>query len=117
MTLSNVVNVGGGAHNTLWNHIKADVTGLTFRAARPEVNAARGAALAAGIAVGAVDLQENGWFAADYLGSRAFVPDSTSHDAYAPYRANYAALVEQLLPVYQTLQRLRQVEPARRAKP
>lgn len=108
VVLSSVVNVGGGAQNALWNQIKADVTGLTFRTAKQEVNAARGAALAAGIAVGAVDLARHDWFAADYLGARAFTPDPESHTAYGPYRDGYAALTEHLLPIYRSLQHLRQ---------
>jgi xylulokinase len=106
--LSRVVNVGGGAQNALWNQIKADVTGLTLGTAQPEVNAARGAALAAGIAVGAVDRSAPSWFADDYLGARTFAPDPGRHDLYQPYAEAYGALVEQLIPLYRRLEALRQ---------
>jgi len=78
VTLSSVVNVGGGARNALWNQIKADVTGLALRTAPPEVNAARGAALAAGIAVGAINPEHHDWFAPDYLGTPVFTAEPAS---------------------------------------
>jgi xylulokinase len=106
--LSRVVNVGGGAQSTLWNQIKADVTGLTFRTARPEVNAARGAALAAGIAAGAIDRDRHAWFDPAYLGTRAFAPDEARFAAYRPFAESYSDLIDQLLPVYRRLQQLRQ---------
>ncbi len=105
--LSTVVNVGGGAQNALWNQIKADVTGLTLRTAQAEVNAARGAALAAGIATGTVDLGTNDWFAPAYLGAQMFSPDGDSERRYAAWSASYGIPVEQLLPVFRELQSLR----------
>jgi xylulokinase len=111
VALSTVVNVGGGAQNGLLNQIKADVTGLIFRTARPEVNAARGAALAAGIAVGVIDLDRHGWFAPDYLGTRAFRGEASRFNHYRPFAESYAGLVEHLLPVYRTLQQLRPTGP------
>ena len=106
--LESVVNVGGGAQNALWNQIKADVTGLIFRTAREDVNAARGAALAAGIAAGAVDLAAHDWFAPDTLGVRTAVPDVRTHAAYRPLAESYDGLVEQLIPIYRKLKSLRQ---------
>lgn len=114
LALKNVVNVGGGAQSRLWNQIKADVTGLTLRTARPEINAARGAALAAGIATGAIDRKDKSWFAADYLEAQIFRPDEGQHERYALYRDAYGNLTEQLLPVYRTLQRLRQNPSSKR---
>lgn len=108
VSLSTVVNVGGGARNALWNRIKADVSGLSLWTAQSQVNAARGAALAAGIAVGAVGLAETKWFSPEYLAVDRFDPDGAGHTAYAPYSASYQSLTEQLLPVYRTLQKLRQ---------
>lgn len=108
VALQGVVNIGGGAQNALWNQIKADVTGLTFRIARDEVNAARGAALAAGIAAGVIDQNAHDWFAADYLGARTSVPDVESHATYRPLAESYEALVDELIPIYRRLQSLRQ---------
>lgn len=114
LMLSSVVNVGGGAQSALWNQIKADVTGLTLRIAAPEINAARGAALAAGIAAGAIDRKDKSWFASAYLESQTFTPDPARHRLYAPYRDTYARLTDQLLPVYRTLHELRQNQPSQR---
>ena len=108
VTLDSVVNVGGGAQNALWNQIKTDVTGLPFRTARDEVNAARGAALAAGIAAGAIDRTRHGWFAPAYLGARTSVPDAATYATYRPLAETYDELVEQLLPVFRKLKILRQ---------
>lgn len=108
LSLSTIVNVGGGAQSALWNQIKADVTGLAMHIATPEINAARGAALAAGIAAGAIDRGNRDWFAPKYLEAQTFTPDSGRHRLYAPYRDSYARLTDQLLPVYRTLQQLRQ---------
>lgn len=108
VTLSTVVNVGGGAQNLLWNQIKADATGLSFRTARPEVNAARGAALAAAIAVGEAGLDDHGWFGGDMLGSRTIAPDPARQAIYAPWRDSYLELTDQLLPIYRRLAALRQ---------
>ena len=107
VTLDSVVNVGGGAQNALWNQIKTDVTGLPFRTARDEVNAARGAALAAGIAAGAIDRTRHGWFAPAYLGARTSVPDAATYATYRPLAETYDELVEQLLPVFRKLKILR----------
>lgn len=114
LELSSVVNVGGGAQSALWNQIKADVTGLTLRIAALEINAARGAALAAGIAAGAIARNARGWFSAEYLEAQIFRPDPARHQLYAPYRETYSRLTEQLLPVYRTLQQLRQNQPSQR---
>jgi len=108
LRLSTVVNVGGGAQNALWNQIKADVTGLTLRTAQPEVNAARGAALAAGVATGTVDLWTNDWFAPAYLGAQMFSADAGSAERYAAWSDSYGRLIDQLLPVFRDLQTLRQ---------
>jgi xylulokinase len=108
VALANVVNVGGGAQNALWNQIKADVTGLTFGTARDEVNAARGAALAAGIAAGVIDRAGHDWFAPDYLGGRTSVPDAATYGTYRPLAESYDALVEELVPIYRRLASLRQ---------
>jgi sugar (pentulose or hexulose) kinase len=107
VTLGGVVNVGGGAQNALWNQIKADVTGLTFRTARDEVNAARGAALAAGIAAGAIDRASHHWFAPDYLGTKTAAPDRATYATYQPLAESYDGLVEQLIPIYRKLKSLR----------
>jgi xylulokinase len=112
VTPGSVVNVGGGAQNTLWNQIKADVTGLTFSSARDEVNAARGAALAAGIAAGAIPREGHGWFAPDYLGAKTAKPDDATHAIYRPLADSYDGLVEQLIPVYRTLTSLRPTHQA-----
>lgn len=108
-----VVNVGGGAQSALWNQIKADVTGLGFRTAMPEVNAARGAAMAAAVAIGAIGFDDPGWLSPDYLGARSFFPEEQAQRAYAPYREAYVALTDQLLPTYRVLRALRQHEPAK----
>lgn len=107
VALDSVVNVGGGAQNALWNQIKADVTGLTFRTARDEVNAARGAALAAGIAAGAVPRDDHGWFAPHYLGAKTASPDPVAYAAYRPFAESYDDIFEQLIPIYRRLKRLR----------
>jgi xylulokinase len=101
------VGVGGGSQNMLWNQIKADVTGLTFHTAREEVNAARGAALAAAIAAGVVDPTRHDWFAPDYLAARSAEPDPATHAIYRPLAESYGQLVEQLIPIYRKLARLR----------
>lgn len=113
VTPAEVVNVGGGAQSALWNQIKADVTGLSFRTALPDVNAARGAALAAAVAIGAVAVDDAGWLSPEYLGARRFSPAPGAVEAYAPFRTAYAALTEQLLPIYRTLEGLRHPEPTK----
>lgn len=107
VALESVVNVGGGAQNALWNQIKADVTGLVFRTARDVVNAARGAALAAGIAAGVIDRTDHGWFAPDYLGAKTAAPDAATYDAYRPFAESYDEIVERLIPIYRKLRSLR----------
>jgi xylulokinase len=107
VALESVVNVGGGAQNALWNQIKADVTGLTFRTARDEVNAARGAALAAGVAAGVVLRDGHNWFAPDYLGAKTATPEAATYAKYRPLAENYDEVVEQLIPIYRKLRRLR----------
>ena len=107
VTPGKVVNVGGGAQNVLWNQIKADVTGLSLSTAGEEVNAARGAALAAGIAAGVIDRDTHGWFAEGHLGARTAAPDPATHATYRPLAEAYGPLVEQLVPIYRTLKSLR----------
>ena len=110
VTPDQVVNVGGGAQSALWNQIKADVTGLRFRTARPEVNAARGAALAAAVGIGAIAVDDACWLSPDHLGVRTFSPDPAKQAAYVPWREAYAAVTDQLTPVYRILHGLRPSE-------
>ncbi len=107
VALESVVNVGGGAQNALWNQIKANVTGLTFRTARDEVNAARGAALVAGVAAGVVPPEGHEWFAPNYLGSKTASPDPAAYAAYRPLAESYDDIFEQLIPIYRRLRSLR----------
>ncbi len=74
------------------------MTGLTLHTARDEVNAARGAALAAGIAAQVIDRSAHAWFAADHLAARTAAPEAATYAAYRPLAESYDALVEQLIP-------------------
>lgn len=103
LAFARATNVGGGAQSALWNQIKADVTGIEFDAARPEVNASRGAALVAAAGIGAVALDDAGWMAPEHLSVRRFVPEPGRRAAYDFYRREYAALFGRLAPTYDAL--------------
>ena len=77
--------LGGGASSDLWCQIHADVLGRPVeRVADPMTAQLRGAALAAGVALGRLD-----WEELDALVEvdRTFVPDSRRHTAYAAVTA------------------------------
>lgn len=103
LTFAQATNVGGGAQSALWNQIKADVTGIAFDAARPEVNASRGAALVAAAGIGAVTLDDAGWMSPRHLSVRRFVPEAGRRAAYDFYSREYAALFARLAPTYDAL--------------
>ena len=106
VALERIINIGGGAQSPLWSQIKADVTGIAFSSARPDVNASRGAALIAATAIGAVEITDPRWFAAEHLAVRSFAPDPSRHAVYRGYSDAYATLFKRLAPVYATLARL-----------
>jgi xylulokinase len=88
---------GGGAQSPFWMQLKADLTGLPFEVvAEPEAGAL-GAAILAGVADGTYRSVEQ---AVDAIGVevRRYDPDAGRAARYARRRAEYAELVEMLLP-------------------
>jgi len=89
-----LIVVGGAAHSDLWMQIIADITGYPVLTIEQEVEAAMGAALLAGLAVGVVDREQaaRGWVT---LRERA-VPQADTRALYqhqfALYKGLYPAL-------------------------
>ena len=71
--------VGGGARNSLWTQIKADITGKRYRKAAEVESASRGAAMLAAVGLGAHD---DVWAASVAIGSPESEPvEPTAHPA------------------------------------
>ena len=88
---------GGGAASPLWMTIKANVTGCAMSAVRAERATVRGAAMLAGVGVGAVP----GWNAWKRPASgRRFEPDPALRKRYERGYERYRALIEAMIPVY-----------------
>ena len=88
---------GGGAASPLWMTIKANVTGCAMSAVRAERATVRGAAMLAGVGVGAVP----GWNAWKRPASgRRFEPDPALRKRYECGYERYRALIEAMIPVY-----------------
>ncbi|MFP4248521.1 MAG: FGGY family carbohydrate kinase [Armatimonadota bacterium] len=88
--------VGGGAKNALWNHIRADVTGLPVTTIGNEEATVAGAAIFAFIGAGVFGSVEDGQSAAE-LGQRTIEPSEQSsayEELYAAYRSLPQALEE-----------------------
>ncbi|NIM75396.1 MAG: hypothetical protein GTO21_01605 [Armatimonadetes bacterium] len=91
--LERMRSVGGGARSELWNQLKADVTGLPVEVPKVREATACGAALLAGIAVGAF---ENWQEAAGLIpAEKSFSPDAGRH---AEYRKRLESVYSRLYP-------------------
>ncbi len=88
---------GGGAASELWTAIKANVTGCDIYAERASQATVRGAALLAGMGVGAV----KAWNAWKTPGTgRHFTPDARLKEQYDRGYARYRQLIDVMMPVY-----------------
>jgi xylulokinase len=81
--------IGGGARNSLWNQIKADVLGVPFQRLQRGEFATWGCALIAGYAVGLYRDLANAAEAASGQDGEPFHPDSQVHTVYQPLIENY----------------------------
>ena len=80
-----VLAVGGGARSALWNQIKADVVGASWRVPDRQDGAILANAALAAQAVGEID--DLGATVASWVGEgRAWAPDTPRHRAYAAVR-------------------------------
>jgi len=95
--------IGGGAVSDLWCQLHADVMGRRIeRVAEPTTAQLRGAALTAGMAVGALTLQD----AADAVAvERTFVPDERAQAAYEPIYAQFRTLYKRQKSLFAALNR------------
>jgi xylulokinase len=90
--------VGGGARSRLWNQLRADITGLPVEVPKVREATACGAALLAGIAVGAF----KHWQQAARLipAEQTFLPDPARH---ADYRRRLDSTYSRLYPALKAL--------------
>lgn len=95
--------IGGGAVSDLWCQVHADVLGRRVeRVADPMTAQLRGAALVAGMAIGALTVDE----AADAVRvDRTFVPDEGARAAYEPIYAQFTTLYRRQKGLFAALNR------------
>jgi xylulokinase len=95
--------IGGGAVSDLWCQVHADIMGRRVeRVAEPMTAQLRGAALVAGMAVGALTVGE----AADAVRvERTFVPDEGARAAYEPIYAQFRTLYRRQKGLFAALNR------------
>lgn len=95
--------LGGGAKASLWNQIKADVTGLEIEVPRVTEAASLGAAILAGCAAG---LYRDPLETAKQLNpvARRYSADPGRHETYQAIRRRYEALYEAVKPLYGALE-------------
>jgi xylulokinase len=98
--------IGGGAQSMVWNQIKADVLGLTYRRLHAADRASMGCAIMAGHAIGLYpDMASTARQFAQTI--ELIEPDLERHNSYQPYVNAYGHLLEQLQEPYTTLADLR----------
>jgi xylulokinase len=104
---------GGGARSELWASIFADAFGRPFRRLATEEQAALGACLLAGAAVGAFEVAEaaRSWVRLGPL----IEPDPGRHARYLALRAPFAAAYRGLRPSFDRLARGGDARPGRKA--
>jgi xylulokinase len=82
--------VGGGARSAVWNRIKADVLGVTYRPLARADLATWGTAIVAGHGVGLIpDMAAAASSGADTAEHAAVAPDPAAHEAYGPITRTY----------------------------
>ena len=88
--------IGGGAHDTLWNGMKASILGLPYVRLRRESFSCWGSALVAAAAAGAVDDLGSAALATTSEGDRV-EPDTSLQLAYSQQKRDYRAVVDLLV--------------------
>ena len=95
ISLREIRALGGGARSSLWNQIKADVTGVSYLALESDESACLGAAILAGMGTGIwTDVQEA---CSGVVKIRErFLPDPGKTMLYDPVYARYLSLYDHL---------------------
>jgi xylulokinase len=95
ISVNEIRALGGGARSSLWNHIKADVTGVPYITLESAESACLGAAILAGIGCGT-------WTDIGQACSRVvkvkdkFLPDPAKSAVYDPVYSRYISLYDHL---------------------
>jgi xylulokinase len=95
LAYDDALNIGGGARSAVFRQIKADVLGLDYRCLDRDEFGTLGSAIVAGHAVGLFgDMAAT---ASSWSSPREgrIIPHGATRDAYAPYVALYARLLEE----------------------
>ena len=91
--------LGGGAKSSLWNQIKADLTGKTVITTKNSEAACLGAAMLAGTAIGMFRSVEDASNTMVTIKDK-YHPNSNNHDAYRKTYDNYVSLYDSLCDVF-----------------
>ena len=95
---------GGGSRSGLWNQIKADVTGRAVRSTKILETGCLGAAILAGIGVGAYSSLREAVGSTVSVGER-FQPDNRNHELYSTLFRTYKETYDQLRDTFTRLSR------------
>lgn len=89
-----LISLGGGAKSSIWNQVKADITGKIVSILQVEEAALLGAAMLGGLACGILNSLEHSAV------SRSFTPNRDNHDAYEVGYQRYCKLYDCLRPLF-----------------
>ncbi len=97
--IGSIISMGGGAKSSLWNQIKADITGLELLIPENTETALLGAAIIAGMGIG---LYENLETATSKVVSieKKYLPDSKNKSIYDIAYKNYVGLYEKIKDIF-----------------
>lgn len=103
MPVSRVIAIGGGAKSSLFNSIKADVTGIPYAPQGDGDTATWGSAVVAGYGAGVYDDIHSAVSAAIASGGGIVQPNMENHRLYAGRVAAYESLFEPLHRLYSNI--------------
>jgi xylulokinase len=101
--LQEVVSVGGSAASELWAEIKAAVLGVPCVRMGPALEASRGAAMIAAVAIGAVSWDDAGWCDRARLAVGRHEPDERAARAYSDVAVRHRLVLEALASAFRVL--------------
>ncbi|MBN2557669.1 MAG: hypothetical protein JXB33_02815, partial [Clostridia bacterium] len=109
-TIDNIYCAGGGSRGSLWQQIKADVTGKNVITAEIDEATSQGAAILAGCGIGLFTDADDGARRIFRRGT-VYVPDLENHELYKPMLEIYKDLHDRLQDINHRLDYLQRKEP------
>ncbi|GAG59034.1 unnamed protein product, partial [marine sediment metagenome] len=96
--IEKILVIGGGANSGVWNQIKSDVMGITYRRIEGYQFALRGSGIIAGYGVGAIkDIEKTSLNMDARKSMTKYIPNKENTEAYRGYNKIYRDLYKNTL--------------------